>query len=576
MIRKDVKKKKHKLTDEQKRDQIAAALKRKKECARKALEIVSRLTEETPSKEWLVESLNYINQDYYNDLTTERSIVKLCGYPICVNDLQRTSAAKFHISLRDKKVYDREERSKYCSGFCFKASSHLKSQLNTEPLWIREEVPITKISFLEENQNKKAVQISGKGDEVELVAIAKPPPDDDLNSKQVVVLENMGEDGEIRINDILSGDQIYSTSYKDEKSARKSILKKPGDENCDEQPTEPKHRVTISEPNKQKKPKEKVSFNSEYTGLSETVIEINKTNPEDLFEQELDNMSAGDMIKAMKQLKQLPQNIVVKSKSIDNAEQEIKKSKIIECENPASEVVIDTLLEWFSAEAVRLVHRLPAKEAGLQQGDEEDKDSDGEEADNAEHQIQDLTVKLNDIEVKNESKFHIDQLLIEETEIFANKFSAYMKGKEAYEDSSKILEKEDDDGREPCLPLLDRHAQVQHRIIVVLDQLARFGTPIYQLLGLPIRLVQTELKTIIRSLKLTAENVSLKPLEWRIISIFIIYMLSEKSEELSRAIKSKTYVKNIEILLQEFGLDPQILEKTKNNICDLTRFKNLK
>ena len=99
-------------------------------------------------------------------------------------------------------------------------------------------------------------------------------------------------------------------------------MKKPGDENCDEQPTEPKHRVTISEPNKQKKPKEKVSFNSEYTGLSETVIEINKTNPEDLFEQELDNMSAGDMIKAMKQLKQLPQNIVVKSKSIDNAEQE--------------------------------------------------------------------------------------------------------------------------------------------------------------------------------------------------------------------------------------------------------------
>ncbi len=56
---------------------------------------------------------------------------------------------------------------------------------------------------------------SGKGDEVELVAIAKPPPDDDLNSKQVVVLENMGEDGEIRIKDILSGDQIYSTYYKE-------------------------------------------------------------------------------------------------------------------------------------------------------------------------------------------------------------------------------------------------------------------------------------------------------------------------------------------------------------------------
>ncbi len=42
MIKKDGKKKKSKLTEDQKREQIAAALKRKKECERKALDIVSR------------------------------------------------------------------------------------------------------------------------------------------------------------------------------------------------------------------------------------------------------------------------------------------------------------------------------------------------------------------------------------------------------------------------------------------------------------------------------------------------------------------------------------------------------
>ena len=42
MIKKDAKKKKSKLTEDQKREQIAAALKRKKECERKALDIVSR------------------------------------------------------------------------------------------------------------------------------------------------------------------------------------------------------------------------------------------------------------------------------------------------------------------------------------------------------------------------------------------------------------------------------------------------------------------------------------------------------------------------------------------------------
>ena len=98
-------------------------------------------------------------------------------------------------------------------------------------------------------------------------------------------------------------------------------MKKPGDFSNDES-SEAKPRVTISEPNKHKKTKEKVSFNSEYTGLRETVIEINKTSPEELFEQDLDNMSAGDMIKAMQQLKQLPQNIVVKPKSSDQDKQE--------------------------------------------------------------------------------------------------------------------------------------------------------------------------------------------------------------------------------------------------------------
>ena len=49
-----------------------------------------------------------------------------------------------------------------------------------------------------------------------MVAIAKPPPDDDdLDTAQVVILENLEEDGEIRIKDIQSGDQIYSTSYKE-------------------------------------------------------------------------------------------------------------------------------------------------------------------------------------------------------------------------------------------------------------------------------------------------------------------------------------------------------------------------
>ena len=42
--------------------------------------------------------------------------------------------------------------------------------------------------------------------------MAKLPPEGDLNGKQVVILENMDGDGEIRIKDAESGDHIYSSA----------------------------------------------------------------------------------------------------------------------------------------------------------------------------------------------------------------------------------------------------------------------------------------------------------------------------------------------------------------------------
>lgn len=45
--------------------------------------------------------------------------------------------------------------------------------------------------------------------------MAKLPPEGELNAKHVVILENLEDDGEIRIKDAESGDQIYSTLEKE-------------------------------------------------------------------------------------------------------------------------------------------------------------------------------------------------------------------------------------------------------------------------------------------------------------------------------------------------------------------------
>ena len=58
---------------------------------------------------------------------------------MCDNPKQELKhKGKYHISLRDKKVYDLEERRLFCCDKCFQASNSYKSQLDTAPLWLRD------------------------------------------------------------------------------------------------------------------------------------------------------------------------------------------------------------------------------------------------------------------------------------------------------------------------------------------------------------------------------------------------------------------------------------------------------
>ena len=73
------------------------------------------------------------------DAVEERSLVKVCGYPLCnkPHDAGKIKQ-KFHISTVTNKVYNVEERKQFCSAVCFKASNFFKDQLETSPLWLRE------------------------------------------------------------------------------------------------------------------------------------------------------------------------------------------------------------------------------------------------------------------------------------------------------------------------------------------------------------------------------------------------------------------------------------------------------
>lgn len=90
----------------------------------------------------IVFQLLHINQSHYDDIIEERSILKLCGYPLCSDMLNNIPKQQYIISSAQNKVYDITERKKFCSNKCFKSSVYLREQILTSPLWIRKDEDI--------------------------------------------------------------------------------------------------------------------------------------------------------------------------------------------------------------------------------------------------------------------------------------------------------------------------------------------------------------------------------------------------------------------------------------------------
>lgn len=70
----------------------------------------------------------------YQDVVTERSITKLCGYPLCGNTFpsERPRKGRYRISLKEHKVYDLHETYLYCSTSCVVNSRAFAASLQEE------------------------------------------------------------------------------------------------------------------------------------------------------------------------------------------------------------------------------------------------------------------------------------------------------------------------------------------------------------------------------------------------------------------------------------------------------------
>lgn len=72
-----------------------------------------------------------LTQSEYADVVTERTIVNLCGYPLCKHPLPESFPRKgrYRISLREHKVYDLQETRLFCSTDCLMSSQSFAASL---------------------------------------------------------------------------------------------------------------------------------------------------------------------------------------------------------------------------------------------------------------------------------------------------------------------------------------------------------------------------------------------------------------------------------------------------------------
>uniref|UniRef100_A0A8B9CC87 RNA polymerase II subunit B1 CTD phosphatase RPAP2 homolog n=1 Tax=Anser brachyrhynchus TaxID=132585 RepID=A0A8B9CC87_9AVES len=141
---------------------LEAATRKKIEFEKKALHIVEQLLEENIPEEFLLNSGKSITPSHYKDIVDERSIIKLCGYPICQNKLENVPKQKYRISTKTNRVYDITERKCFCSNFCYRASKYFEAQISKSPVWMREEEIPPDIELLKEGQSGES------GEEVKL------------------------------------------------------------------------------------------------------------------------------------------------------------------------------------------------------------------------------------------------------------------------------------------------------------------------------------------------------------------------------------------------------------------------
>ncbi|NXN12447.1 RPAP2 phosphatase, partial [Indicator maculatus] len=559
---------------------LESAIRKKIECEKKALYIVEQLLEENITEEFLLNSGKCITPAHYKDIVDERSIIKLCGYPLCQNKLENVPKQKYRISTKTNRVYDITERKCFCSNFCYRASKYFAAQISTSPVWMREEEKPPDIELLKEGQSGQS------GDEVKL-------------RDEVIKVSDI-ENPRISSNPCKSGshDTASDSSSDTEQEFVSSVL--PGQSNAADF-AQPLHRNTVLKKHAQKvcsspttedpdvvKATEQLSncnivaqeerhpcpgHNKISTPPSKTTT-LEKSSASENYENTWDSpvVFLGVSKRGAEHLKR----ILANSKEHKNS----GSGHPVDSKGSLLEILKQTLTEWRTEETLKFLYGPNytfCSSEHLSSANPESKELDEDDLDTTDdcHTVatQQSENSLNcslpftgpgDV-VKSVPSY---EKLKEETKFLELRVKEFYKGKcilaeeaatHTHAEEQPIKDK-DDQQEDLTFPLVDSNAQMQIRKRIVLERLRKVLPAVLGPLQITLGDVYSELKNLVKTFRLTNRNIIHKMPEWTLIAIVLLSVLSQITPLFKNTQTSPMYTQFLSTLLEELHFKNEDLE----------------
>ncbi|KAK1339795.1 hypothetical protein QTO34_018352 [Cnephaeus nilssonii] len=521
--------------------ELEEIVRKKIEFERKALHIVEQLLEENITEEFLMECGKFIAPAHYSDVVDERSIIKLCGYPLCHKKLGIVPKQKYKISTKTNKVYDITERKCFCSNFCYKASKFFEAQIPKTPVWVRDEERPPDFQLLQEGQSGHS------GEEVQLCSKAIKTSDVDNpghiekqseSNFSSTHSDSSSDNEQDFVSSILPGNKPNATGIR-QQLHKKSIMKRKACQKSNfKQEDKEQAVINVTEQlgNCRLDSQEKAAACELPLQKVNTQVSLNSHSREKLDASEIPekkyNSSEITLVGISKKSAEHFKRKFVKSNQVSRS----ASSSVQVCPEVAKanllKVLKETLIEWKTEETLRFLYgqdyaSVCLKPSSVPLVKEEELDEDDINSDPVSHSLtlresqdsldESLPFRASDTAIKPLPSY---ESLKKETETLNLRIREFYRGQ--YVLNEETTKSQDSEEHDPTFPLIDSSSQNQIRKRIVLEKLSKVLPGLLGPLQITLGDIYTQLKNLVRTFRLTNRNIIHKPAEWTLIAMVLL------------------------------------------------------